>query len=86
MISWRDLAACQGMDTSLFYNTENIGGPREGKGVSGEKEKEIRAKKICGECPVREDCLDYAVDYSLGYGIWAGMTPGERECWKRKHA
>jgi len=74
------------MDTSLFYNTENIGGPQKGKGVSGERDRVSFAKKVCAGCAVRENCLDYAVDYSLGYGIWAGMTPGEREYRKRKHA
>jgi WhiB family redox-sensing transcriptional regulator len=72
LVNWRDLAACRGMDTDLFYVTENTGV----KG--GEKERIDLAKKICASCVVQEDCLEYALEYSLDYGIWSGMTPGER--------
>ena len=33
--------------------------------------------KICRECPVKLDCLQYAVKYKM-IGYWAGTTGGER--------
>jgi hypothetical protein len=33
--------------------------------------------KICGECPVKLACLEYAVKYKM-IGYWAGTTGGER--------
>jgi len=34
-------------------------------------------KKVCRNCPVRKQCLDYAVKYNE-YGIWGGTTEEER--------
>ena len=86
MVIWRDLAACRGMDTDLFYLQENIGGPGRGKGISGEKERIDLAKKICSTCNVREECLEYALEYSPDYGVWSGLTPGERRSIARKRS
>lgn len=41
------------------------------------------ARSLCRQCPVRQDCLDYAVSHeTIGfrrYGMFGGMTPAERE-------
>jgi WhiB family transcriptional regulator, redox-sensing transcriptional regulator len=37
-----------------------------------------RAKAICRECPVREECLRAAMDGREKIGIWGGFTPEER--------
>ena len=40
---------------------------------------EIRiAKNICAECPVKRECLDYAIEANEPYGIFGGQTPSER--------
>lgn len=31
------------------------------------------AKKICGACPVREQCLQWALDNKQVWGIWGGL-------------
>lgn len=36
------------------------------------------AKSICRSCPVRERCLDYALDNREPYGIWGALTERER--------
>lgn len=77
-IKWQELAACTGMDTEIFYSPENIGGPRKGRGVIGERDRIELAKKICGTCSVRQECLKFAVQHKDDYGIYGGLTPQER--------
>ena len=36
------------------------------------------AKRVCFACPVREECLEYALDHDIDDGIWGGMSPRER--------
>lgn len=33
---------------------------------------------ICGGCTHRKECLDYADEHGIFYGIWGGLTPEER--------
>lgn len=35
-------------------------------------------KLLCAACPVRQRCLDYALEYEE-FGIWGGATPEERD-------
>ena len=34
---------------------------------------------VCSECPIREACLEYALERAERWGIWGGATPRERE-------
>jgi hypothetical protein len=39
------------------------------------------AKRVCGRCPVRRDCLTSALvseSSGLAAGVWGGLTPSER--------
>ena len=69
--SWRDLAACRGLDTAVFF-------PDEGDYVGVE-----RAKQTCAPCPVAWECLSYAVFTNQTEGIWGGTTRGERRRYRR---
>jgi WhiB family redox-sensing transcriptional regulator len=40
--------------------------------------REARAKAICQECPVRQECLHYALDVGEPHGIWGGLNESER--------
>ena len=40
--------------------------------------EEMLARTICTECPVRTECLDYALGYSGLFGIWGGFNEYER--------
>lgn len=62
--SWVELAACTATDPELFF-TDNI------------RYIEI-AKRICNGCPVKEECLDHAIDNKEPYGIRGGQTARER--------
>ena len=67
--SWRESAACQGVDPELFFPV----------GVTGPAVVQIRAAKaICGRCPVRERCLAYALDTGQTAGVWGGCDENER--------
>lgn len=36
------------------------------------------AKKLCAQCPIRQECLEYAVEAKEEWGIWGGLTARER--------
>ena len=63
-LSWRQRAACRGVDPDVFYP------------VSDEEAEE--AKSICRVCPVREACLEYALANRERDGVWGGATERER--------
>jgi WhiB family transcriptional regulator, redox-sensing transcriptional regulator len=66
---WRSAAACQDTDPDLFF-------PVSGSGKS--LEQVDRAKAICAACPVRRDCLAFALRIGQADGIWGGLTEEER--------
>lgn len=41
------------------------------------------AKRLCGECPVRAECLAYALDHGA-VGIWGGTSTKERRRMRRQ--
>jgi WhiB family redox-sensing transcriptional regulator len=46
---------------------------------------EVRlAKQICNRCPIRNTCLDFALESNEAYGIWGSLTPEERRNLKRR--
>lgn len=62
--SWRNRAACQGLDPETFYPAED-----DDAGL---------AKEICGQCPVQEPCLEHALSVREKDGVWGGYTERER--------
>jgi len=45
--------------------------PSDGVGVE-------KAKRICAECPVKEKCLDYALNNRVDHGVWGGTSERQR--------
>jgi WhiB family redox-sensing transcriptional regulator len=37
------------------------------------------AKRICLTCPVRTDCLEWALATRQAYGVWGGLSTKERD-------
>lgn len=75
---WRHRAACRDEDPELFFPVSDIGpGARQ----------VAEAKAVCARCPVRAQCLDYAMTNRLTDGIFGGATEAERrELSRRTHA
>jgi WhiB family redox-sensing transcriptional regulator len=64
---WRADAACRGMPTEDFYPD---------RGRPGDAD---RARAICwGLCPVRRQCLDFALDFRERFGIFGGLSEKQR--------
>lgn len=57
-------ALCKGQDPAVWF-------PGQGGSMN-------RAKAVCRACPVRLECLDWAVKANEQAGVWGGTTPGER--------
>ena len=63
-LSWRQRAACRGIDPNVFYPASD--------------DEADEAKSICADCPVREACLEYALANRERDGVWGGATERER--------
>ena len=62
--TWMDRARCRSLDPSEFF-------PSDGVGV------EV-AKRVCSECPVRAECLEYALTHRIDHGVWGCCSERER--------
>jgi WhiB family redox-sensing transcriptional regulator len=75
--SWRGRAACRRVDPDLFFPV----------GPSGPALDQVtQAKRLCLACPVRRPCLDWALRNGIQFGIWGGLTEGERVVLRRTFA
>ncbi|MGW7244276.1 WhiB family transcriptional regulator [Streptomyces sp. NPDC054804] len=43
-----------------------------------------KAKALCAGCPVRTECLAYALDHRIEHGFWGGMTERYRHALLRR--
>ncbi|MEV4948896.1 WhiB family transcriptional regulator [Streptomyces sp. NPDC053755] len=76
MESWRASAACTNVDPDLFFPV--------GTGAPALIQAE-EAKEVCRRCPVRRECLEWAMDDSRQVtGVWGGLTEDERRSLKRR--
>lgn len=67
---WVGQAACAGQPTNLFF-------PSRGGDTTW-------AKTICADCPVKRECLAWALEADIGFGIWGGTSEVERQRLRRK--
>jgi WhiB family redox-sensing transcriptional regulator len=42
------------------------------------------AKAVCAACPVREQCLEWAIATRQEDGVWGGLTDNERRRLRRR--
>lgn len=69
---WMERALCKGADPELFFPEQ------------GEDGKTAMALRICRRCPVRVNCLIWALRTGQDYGIYGGKTPRQRKWLLRK--
>lgn len=62
---WMKEAACIDTPTKMFF---------PGRG----RNRTLPAKQVCAGCPVRQECLDYAIEHRIHYGVWGGLAEDER--------
>ena len=71
---WMEKAACQEEDPELFYGEKGkFSNPRT-----------MEALRVCRMCPVKTDCLKWAIETGDGHGILGGMTPAQRSRYRRE--
>ena len=75
---WQDRAACKGPQSRVFFPPSHLERKDE------REAREQRAKAICATCPVRIECLDYAIEIREPHGIWGGLNELERKRLLRK--
>lgn len=66
---WMDDGACVGADPEVFFIERG--------------ESAAPAKAICAGCPVRELCLEYALERGEKFGVWGGKSERERRRLRR---
>lgn len=69
-LDWQSDALCAQTDPEAFF-PEKGGSTRD-------------AKRICNECDVRGQCLEYALSNDERFGIWGGLSERERRKLKRR--
>ena len=75
-LDWQDRALCAEVDPERWF-PEKGGSTRE-------------AKKVCNgspgrpPCPVRAECLEYALEHDERFGIYGGLSERERRRLKRE--
>jgi WhiB family redox-sensing transcriptional regulator len=68
--AWMENATCTSSDPDLWFSSNPF---------------EIEAaKKSCRSCPVRDKCLEFALENNERYGVWGEKSPTQRERIKTK--
>jgi WhiB family redox-sensing transcriptional regulator len=62
--------ACLGEDTELFFPIAR---------TRGWVSQTRAAKKVCARCPVRPECLQWALETGQRFGVWGGLSEKERK-------
>lgn len=69
-VRWMLGAACADEDAELFFSVSEVGpGARQ----------VAEAKAVCRACPVRAECLAYALENGLTEGVFGGLSAAERD-------
>ena len=69
-MTWHDEAAClTAPDPEIFFPAGTTGG------AAGQI---VAAKAVCAQCPVRTQCLEFALTSRQDFGVWGGLTEEER--------
>jgi WhiB family transcriptional regulator, redox-sensing transcriptional regulator len=62
---WRADAACREIDIDVFFAVDET--------------RQREAIAVCETCPVRQECLEYAITAREQYGVWGGVREQDRK-------
>ncbi|MEV0175498.1 WhiB family transcriptional regulator [Streptomyces sp. NPDC050803] len=68
---WQQRAACRGMSSSNFFSPP-------GERGRARRDREERARRVCGRCEVRDMCAAMALRHGETYGVWGGLSDTDR--------
>src|SRR5690606_28971470 len=54
LYGWQERAECRGEELEMFFSADH----------------EAEAKAVCGWCPVRDECLDWAIELNTSHGVY----------------
>lgn len=74
-MDWRSRAACLAADPELFFPVGT---------TALAAEQAMEAKAVCADCPVRRECLDWALVTKQDHGVWGGLDEFERRAERRQ--
>lgn len=69
-MGWVDQALCTEVDIGDLFFVEKGGSTRP-------------AKRVCSQCPVAAECLAYALEHEIEYGVFGGLSARQRRDLKR---
>lgn len=72
---WVTQAKCSGLAGPI---ASKIFFPSQGESL-------VPARALCAACPVREECLDYALRTRQTHGVWGGKSEEERRGLRRTY-
>ena len=73
-MEWVHRARCKDEDPELFFPI----------GTTGPAAAQIdAAKSVCMQCPVRVECLEWALATGQDAGVWGGLSEDERRALRR---
>ena len=67
---WITKAICTQTDPEMFFADSNA-------------EAYAPAISVCNRCPVRDECLNYALANNITHGVWGGVTANQRRLMSR---
>ena len=71
-VDWMAKAACRGQPADVLFADEE------------EHADYSLARLIGARCPVRGECLAFALKLNIGHGMYAGLTPHQRTVLRRR--
>jgi WhiB family redox-sensing transcriptional regulator len=73
MYNFTDSANCVGIDVNMFFTEDG----------SSTFQEENFLKRTCAACPVKSECLDYALNHAV-LGWWGGTSEYQRKQLRKK--
>lgn len=70
---WQQRGRCRALDSEDFFP------PLHAEQRLEREAREAKAKAICADCPVRAECLDWALSTREPHGVWGGRSERERK-------